>query len=62
MAARIDLQALQKQLDAFQAKFQHWAQRTVASAEGLRDGHLSRLRKFQGAGQPSVGVQMQGCV
>lgn len=49
MAARIDLGALQRQLDGFQAKFQTWAQRTVAGAEALRDGHLGRLREFQGA-------------
>ena len=71
MAARIDLQALQRQLDSFQAKFQQWAQRTVAGAEGLRDGHLARLREFQGEpgcrgwqaeGQwrPGTGVGSQG--
>jgi hypothetical protein len=48
MAARIDLQALQRQLDSFHTKFQHWAHRTVATAEGLRDQHLARLREFQG--------------
>lgn len=49
MAARIDLAALQRQLDGFQAKFRQWAQRAVAGAEALRDGHLARLREFQGA-------------
>lgn len=49
MAARIDLAALQRQLDGFQAKFQAWAQHTVAGAEALRDSHLTRLREFQGA-------------
>ena len=48
MAARIDLAALQRQLDGFQAKFGQWAQRAVAGAEALRDGHLARLREFQG--------------
>ena len=52
MATRIDLQALQRQLDAFQSKFQHWAQRAVAGAEALRDGHLARLREFQGVCVP----------
>ncbi|KAI7843139.1 hypothetical protein COHA_003310 [Chlorella ohadii] len=47
MAARIDLAALQRQLDGFQAKFRQWAQRAVAGAEALRDGHLARLREFQ---------------
>ncbi|KAI3425962.1 hypothetical protein D9Q98_007932 [Chlorella vulgaris] len=49
MAVRIDLQALQRQLDSFHTKFQHWAHRTVATAEGLRDQHLARLREFQAA-------------
>lgn len=49
MAARIDLAALQRQLDGFQAKFRQWAQRAIARAEVLRDGHLARLREFQGA-------------
>lgn len=49
MAARIDLQGLQRQLDSFQTKFHAWAQRTVAGAASLCDGHLGRLREFQGA-------------
>lgn len=47
--ARIDLGALQRQLDSFQAKFQGWATRTVAGAEARRDAHLARLRECQGA-------------
>ncbi|EFN55565.1 hypothetical protein CHLNCDRAFT_52384 [Chlorella variabilis] len=49
MAARIDLQGLQRQLDSFQTKFHAWAQRTVAGAASLCDGHLGRLREFQAA-------------
>lgn len=49
MAARIDLGALQRQLDSFQSRFAAWAQRTVSGAESLRDGHLARLREFQSA-------------
>lgn len=61
MAARIDLQGLQRQLDGFQAKFRDWAQSTVAAAEGLRDGHLARLREFQGAPrQPGVAEGLVG--
>lgn len=52
MTTRIDLGALQRQLDAFEAKFGAWAQRAVAGAEALRDGHLARLREFQGASRP----------
>ena len=55
MAARIDLQALQKELDAFRTKFDGFAQRAVASAEGLRDGHLSRLREYQGGSLHGAG-------
>lgn len=54
MAQRIDLRALQRQLDAFHTKFQHWAQRTEAGAEELRDGHLGRLREFQGGCNESM--------
>ena len=61
MAARIDLQALQKELDAFRTKFDGFAQRAVASAEGLRDGHLSRLREYQGGWGPANGARGASC-
>lgn len=46
-ASRIDLGALQKELDGFRARVERWAQGLCAGCEAARNAHFQSLREFQ---------------
>ena len=42
----INLQDLQRELDAFKGRFENWSHGAVASTEARKEEHLKRIRGF----------------